>query len=205
MKRILLATSLLCSFSTYATAGNLVEPIVAPIAQVIVQSGADWNGFYAGVVGASESGDYSYSSAPAVTFGVEGIHYGGFAGYNLHRGNMVFGVELGFTNGTVAVPGFPNFNFENFIDLNARVGYAAGKVLIYAAAGGSVSTFRNGGATTFASTGYNIGVGIDFKVTDSVFVGAEFSQRTMLTPLLPGPFTADSVSQVIKLRAGIQF
>ncbi|MCP5088786.1 MAG: hypothetical protein GY952_18505, partial [Rhodobacteraceae bacterium] len=56
-------------------------------------------------------------------------------------------------------------------------------------------------------SGYNFGVGVDFKVTDNFFLGAEFQMREMggsFEAFSPG-WTFESHTQSVQLRAGFSF
>ncbi len=141
--------------------------------------------------------------AYAFTDTLAGTLYGAFAGFNVQRGNIVFGGEIAYSPGEINFAGFPTV-VNNFLDLKGRIGYAAGSALIYATAGCSSALIN--GTSQYDMTGINYGFGVDFKVTDSFFVGAEYLIRKTEGTLVPTfPCTFTSEIQSIGLRAGISF
>lgn len=133
--------------------------------------------------------------------------YGAFAGYNFQRGKVVFGGEVSYTMGTAALETFPTYEYTGIIDVNGRVGFAAGRALIYVTAGGSFGGWVNDTQGTFASTGFNYGGGVDFMLTERIFLGVEYLVREMsgsFEPTFPGQSFSNS-NESIRVRAGLNF
>ena len=118
------------------------------------------------------------------------------AGYDWQSGSFVFGVvgEYGVAGVTDAVTGFSttpaSYTFEREINsmgaVRARVGYAMGSYLPYVTAGYAMAqvenTYRTSNlANAFSPTrsttdadGFQVGGGIEKRLTDSVSVGLEY-------------------------------
>lgn len=211
MKSIFLSTILASGIATAAFAGNLdtPAPVVVDVAPVAA-SVTDWSGFYLGAAVSAETGDFQYEEFDApvgLLLNTSGTMYGAFAGYNFQRGNIVFGAEVSYSAGSIAIEGFPAFEFTNLIDLNGRVGFAAGRALIYATAGATLGDWVEGIQGTYAVSGYNYGAGVDFMLTDRIFLGVEYLVRDLsgsYEPLAPDE-SFSSENQSIRVRAGITF
>ena len=200
MKKLLVATALASGFASTALAGAVeyvapVEPIVVAAAPVIT----DWSGPYVGALigfgtGTADEIWDDGEETSTYTYDLEGMGYGAFAGYNFQSGSIVYGIEAAFQMSDVGFLVEDMFaigddlvvdyqgGFTNFIDLKARVGFAAGDVLIYGFVGGSMGTYSTeyvglGDVWNVSATGYNYGAGISLFVTDSIFVGAEYIVR----------------------------
>lgn len=118
---------------------------------------------------------------PYIGYDIEGTSYGGFAGYNIQRSNIVFGGEVGVSTGDVQIAGsiFPEYTYDFNIDLKARAGYAVGRALIFGEVGYGMAHW--GGANTEDNnlTGISYGIGVDYAITDRVFVGIEYIARNL--------------------------
>ncbi|MBB5721652.1 opacity protein-like surface antigen [Loktanella ponticola] len=155
---------------TFATAGGLAEAVVAPapapvaVAPVIIASGKDWTGAYAGL-----SLGYGDVDADGVDGDFEGTTFGGHVGYNYDLGNVVLGAEFeaigtdDFTNDETGL------ELDQVLRAKVRAGYDAGNFLPYVAAGVAQATVDGD-----EDEGYFYGVGVDYAVSDSFTVGAEY-------------------------------
>jgi|LGOV01.1.fsa_nt_gb outer membrane immunogenic protein len=171
----------------------------------------DWSGAYVGVSTSSETGtfDYLYSGVldPGDSFAMDGSMFGGFAGYNIQSGNLIYGGEVAYSAGTVAIVGDPTSEYQSLIDMNGRFGYSAGAALVYATAGISLGDWMNGADGPYAATGFNYGTGVDFNVTDQFFVGVKYLVRDM-NGSMEADFansTFESVNESIQVRVGMNF
>ena len=199
-----------------AGAGNLetpsptIQPTLTPIAK---QSGKSWDGFYAGGLVAFESGEHNYFADGTFTNGpwaLEGTTFGAFVGYNYQSGSMVYGAEAAYALGDVNsnVPATFGANYSSFLDVKARAGYTVGDALLYGVVGGSLGSWedRTGPPDTASATGLNYGLGVDYQISDTLFVGAEYLVRD-----LSGDFDndstvgMDSLTQSAQIRVGLQF
>lgn len=148
----------------------------------------DWSGAYVG--GAistitSGEGTYVYSGEDGDAYDLEGEGFGLFGGYNWQRGRLVYGAELGFTKTEGTMPDSATGTFlESTLDLKARLGGAFGDALVYGFAGYSTADWTNEPAnalTNPAMQGYNVGVGVDYSLSNDWAVGAEFIHRQLET------------------------
>lgn len=125
--------------ATAASAADIqvIVPAAPPVVVVPVAPSFDWAGLYVG----------AYVAGP-----FEGIEFGGQAGFNIVRGNFLFGVA-----GQVGAIGFQAITVGG----TARAGLLLGetdRILVYAAAG---AKFIPAGPVTFftAVGGVEVGIG----------------------------------------------
>lgn len=153
-------------------------------------AGSDWRGMYVGAAVSNNSGNMDYvsdadsNSDPSGAFlMVDSSMSGGFIGYNIQNGSVVYGAEMAYFSGDFALVDLPGEKIENILDVKARIGYASGSMLIYSFAGissglyGEYEYYYNDYFIDF--TGSNYSVGIDYKVTDSMFAGVEYIARNV--------------------------
>lgn len=197
-------------------AGGLNQPVEAPVVAPVIAVTppapvvADWSGFYAGLSYGAATGEANiYESGELVggPLDIDGNLPALFGGYNLQRGNLVFGGELaiGLDGAGGESPGGEH-GFDNVIDAKARVGYAFGNLLAYGALGYSVADFDDNGEA-FDASGLGYGAGVQYQFGGRYFAGLEYYARD-----LGGDWAeSDSVSldetnlDTISLRVGMQF
>jgi len=211
MKSIALSIAAVSMLATTAFAGGVETPaLTATVIAPPAASSTDWSGLYLGAFASTETGffDYQFNGvSDGSPFDLIGNMMGGFAGYNIQRGNLVFGGEVNYSAGTVALDTVPTFEYPSLIDVNARIGYSAGRALVYATVGGSFGDWNNGPVNVFSASGFNYGIGMDYMVTEKIFVGAAYINREMsgsFEPTFPG-FNFENDNQSLRVRAGIQF
>jgi outer membrane immunogenic protein len=131
--------------------------------------------------------------------------YGVFGGFNVQNGNFVFGGEgryLVFDGVDIGGAGAPRGEVENTFDLRARAGLAAGDALFYGALGYSwvgVDIFGDSGTLD----GLNFGLGAEYNVTDSIFVGVDFTRRDVSGEV--GGLDVEGDVDTATLRVGFRF
>ena len=222
-------------------------PVVVAPAPAGTDWGGFYIGGLAGMASGTQLDEFDFSSGSSFDWenDIDGTMYGAFAGVNFQSGSIVYGVEAAYSMGSV---GFydddPSFSgsveraiddagdfsssevdefggeFNSFIDLKARVGFAAGKALIYGFAGWSFGEYEysgvfDGSSETFAIStgGMNYGAGIDMLVTDNFFMGLEVIFREQAANVgagsIPagGEYTWDmsATIQEVELRGGWKF
>lgn len=224
MKRIAIV-SLLASvtiFAQTATAGELSLLSVSPTPiepPMVVASGANWQGFYAGgqfALGQGELESY-INGVQATDLFTEGSLYGGFMGYNFQTGNLVFGAEASYMLGELADPSANphELTTEGFLDLKARAGYATGSFLLFGFAGYSTATIPEIPGTqqipsipSLPLSGLNYGVGVDYQINDRIFVGVDYTMRNLAGDLdqtsWPG-WTIEGPISTLGFRLGANF
>ena len=172
---------LVCANS--ASAGNYEPPIiniVAPSPPTIAP--VSWAGPYVGgLVSFNGSGEYTLLDVgePVSVFRFDGnTSFGGFAGYNVQKGAFVYGGEVAANSGGLGDAGAGE-SFGPIFDVKARAGFALGNALIFGVAGGSFANFNVPPTETFATSGFTFGAGIDFKINQHMFIGAEYLVRDL--------------------------
>ena len=156
-----------------ASAGGLAEPVATPapvvapvaVAPAPVMTGGDWTGFYAG----GQLG-YGRVTSDALSDTAEGATYGVHAGYDYDFGSLVVGGEVDYDWADIEDEG-TGIALDNVARLKLRVGYDAGNFLPYLT--GGIAQATTGGALDETDTGAFAGLGVAYKVTDSIRVGGE--------------------------------
>jgi len=210
---------LLAVASIPAHAADVVyEEPPAPAAPMIQPPLNTWAGPYAGIsVGYGFAGRSNATSFTAPRRGVsidtDGIIIGGFAGYNMQVGGLVYGGELdvnynsvgGHEAGTGVHTGVDG-------SLRARFGYAVtDSVLVYATGGGAIERKKVTdpiGSDVDALLGYTVGAGVDAMVTENMFGRVEYrwtdyGSKTMNTG--SGAQRIDSQNHRVSLGLGVKF
>lgn len=156
------------------SAGGLAEPIETPapapvVAPAPMMSGSDWTGFYAG----GQVG-YGKLDSAGLPEDPDGLTYGAHAGYLFDMGSWVLGGELDI-DGTDIEDTTAGVAVDAITRAKLRVGYDAGNWLPYVTAG--VAQARVSGGLDATDTGGFAGLGAEYRVSDSVRVGAEVLQH----------------------------
>ncbi|MCA8879052.1 MAG: porin family protein [Rhodobacteraceae bacterium] len=140
-------------------AGSLAEPAPTPvIAPVIVEVAPLWAGGYVGAQAGYGWGSQGQSFDGNTWLG--GLN----AGFQGQTGAWVYGAEAEYD--------WAGDDINGLGLLKLRGGYATGNALVYAVAGGAYGDMdiRGKGYTDW---GWLVGLGVDYMVTDNVFVGGE--------------------------------
>jgi outer membrane immunogenic protein len=213
------AAGLLAVAAIPANAADVVyEEPPAPVAPMEQPPINTWAGPYAGIsIGYGFGGRTNANSftTPRRAIGIEtdGLIVGGFAGYNLQNGGLVYGFEGdvnyngigGHEAGTGTHTGVDG-------SLRARFGYAVtDSVLLYATGGGALERKKISdpiGSDTAALFGYTVGAGIDAMVTQNVFGRLEYrwtdyGSKTMNTG--SGAQRVDSQNHRVTVGMGVKF
>ncbi|MDH0126695.1 porin family protein [Brucella intermedia GD04153] len=192
----------------------------------------DWSGIYGGVSVGARWSDMDYNAPYRLyedtwsTSGT-GISGGGFVGYNFTYNNLVFGPEISamFSNAdgdslpeiSGSYRGEETLRTKGNLAANFRAGYAIGRVLPFVTVGFAKSWydqrfFSTNGTTTytwtdhFNRTGWNIGAGTDWAVTNHIFARAEYRYFDMGEPDIAGSNWSRKFKQhVATLGIGYKF
>lgn len=205
MKTLSLAAVILAGLAAPSLAGGptVVDadpvPAVAP-APVAAQ---DWSGPYVGLSYGWADAQNTYNTTGTFEFD-EGSYTGIYAGYLMQRGNLVYGGELAFGKiGDVIDPSFPLSQYDRVIDLKARLGFAANRVLFYGVLGYSDAPFDDSG-TSYDTKGLVTGLGADFAVSQRLTMGLEYLHRDLSGDNGLGT-TLDSSLDTLSFRVGLSF
>ena len=152
--KTLVAASAAALISAPAFAGSYTAPAPEPIAPAPapVMMSSDWTGAYAGA-------SLGWGDLEVNGFDKDGGAYGFHAGYDYDFGTFVLGGEAGSTTRDIWHNGAADST-----RLKTRFGYDAGPGLIYGILGGTMIDKQ---------WGYNVGVGGEYMISDTVSVGAE--------------------------------
>ncbi len=164
-----------------AAAAATTGAVSAQAADLTYEQAADWTGFYVGAsVGYGFSADNIFLDGD--DYGLDGGVAGVFGGFNYDLGQIVLGVEAAFhgaaiSNNTSTSGNGYDYTVNSITDVKARVGLDLGDFLVYGVGGGSVSTYKTLYYESYSEYGINVGLGIDYKMTDNIVVGVEYLHR----------------------------
>jgi outer membrane immunogenic protein len=175
-RNILLSVSLLTLAPFAATAGNLIQPVIAPAPAPVMaapapQSG-NWDGFYlGGQVGTGKATDDTGDDLSG-DFNTYGIH----AGYMYDMGTFVLGGELAYS--VLDADGDDVGVDVSLANLKFRAGYDAGNFLPYVTAGVAGLYVEDDLGDSGSDTGVVYGLGVAYAVTDNFILGGEYVRNT---------------------------
>lgn len=217
MKKLLLALSLSLLASS-AFAADAIIPEAAPV--------FSWTGGYIGLQAgyAWGNGNIDQISGPGfVDTDPNGFLGGVYAGYNYQMSNnIVIGAELDVVYANVdgsgpifLAPGVPS-GFDATEELNwsgaarLRLGYAVDRFLPYIAGGvafGDVDNSSSAGGPSFGDTftGWTIGVGLDYAMTDNLLLRGEYRYTDFGSESFGGLIDADVDLKTNEVRLGIAY
>jgi opacity protein-like surface antigen len=161
-----LATGLAATLAAPAVAGSLDQPVAEPViapAPVVRPAGGDWTGGYGGA--ALAFGDASAGAADG-----DGELYGLRAGYDHDFGSFVLGGGLDYDFASVNFAG--GSSLDTVMRARVRAGVDLGQTLLYATGGVARADATIGGLSQ-SDTGMFGGIGADYRLSDSMTVGAE--------------------------------
>jgi outer membrane immunogenic protein len=202
MFRVSTSVAILLASTSAAFAGPADVPPPPP--PVIVPIEEPFEGFYIGLEYGHGSGtaDQDVIGANFTEFDYDGDAYGIFAGYNIQNGALVYGGEVRYLELTFE-DSMSGASVDNVLDLRARVGFAPSEqVLLYAAAGYSMADASLFGSS-FDMTGFNYGAGLEYNISDSFFVGADYTGRELEGT--NGGATFEGSVNTATLRVGFRF
>ena len=181
-RRILPAALFAALLSAPAFAGGMAEPApMPPVSLPPAAPASDWTGLYGGVqleyFGNGEDRGFGFDAD------FDGTLAGIFAGYRYDFGSIVAGFEIDYLLGSgeqTPITG-PAVGQVNDVDYTLRrvgveLGYDAGPALIYAGIGHAHLGF-DFVLGDFEDPGHYFGLGMDYRVTDSITVGAEINRN----------------------------
>lgn len=170
---------------------------------------ADFSGSYAGLSLGTLTRGEAKGEIDGETFVNEidgGAILGGFAGYQIQNGDVVFGGELALTSAKdfelITAEDGPQDRDFLLLDVKARAGYDLGRALIYGTVG--LSTIKGAGDFDGDDTaeGFNFGFGADYPINNQFVVGAEYLARRVVTE---DDVDIDFDVDTFTLRASFQF
>jgi len=177
--------------------------VSCPVHLAEAQDASAWSGFNIGLQASRAQGTQDYGAG--FVYDNEGNGFGVFGGYLLSSGPFAYGVEVAYTKTdyyqTDVNGPYRDYTFNHTIDLKLRGGYAVERALIYASVGYNWAEWEEGAPSdTYRAKGPVFGLGLDYLVTDSVFLGAEALRRRLDTDY---PHDVDVTT--FSLRLGTRF
>lgn len=147
------------------------EPVIIPAAEPYVAPGIDWSGAYVG-------GQIGYADTDGSDTSLDGHgELGGIhAGYRWDMGTFVAGAELDHDFANVDLGPASTDSLDNISRLKLTAGTELGSALLYGAVGGAHADATVGGAD-LSDTGYFLGAGVTYAVSDRWTVGGELLQH----------------------------
>jgi outer membrane immunogenic protein len=193
MKKLLLASVILCAMSGHALAADVA--VEAPPV-IVAPPGFNWTGGYiGGQVGYLwGDSDFDGDDGSSAGFEPEGWLGGVYVGYNYQfTNNVVLGIDADFAwtgaddDVTAFALGVPVGTLQGDLDwegaVRARLGYAVDRFLPYVAGGVAFGkldaeafdlTGASLGSDDDTSTGWTIGAGLEYSFTDNIIGRAEY-------------------------------
>lgn len=196
LKQYLLASAV-CMLPVAASAADL--PMKAPPMRVVQPIPFSWTGFYiggsAGFISQKTTetdidGAFALPGDTTAVAGIGGI-FGVNAGYNYQMGQWVFGIEADYSGTTLNDTGISlggglitvTSKLKSLGTVRGRIGYAFDRALLYATGGFAYGDVRNalnfapdpieGGSTSSWQTGWTVGGGLEYAITNNWTVRAE--------------------------------
>lgn len=193
-RTLLLAATALFAISSHAWAADAIVDAPAPVGD-----GATWTGLYFGGFAGGSFGDTDFQAGPSggpsfidLSVTSSGFTGGAQIGYDWQIDNFVIGAvaDIAYTDYkadvSASVPGFggeAESKLQYLGTVRGRLGYAWDRALIYGhggfAYGKSEQSISLNGTEIFSGsqnrTGWTVGAGIEYKLTDHVSFGTEYA------------------------------
>jgi outer membrane immunogenic protein len=210
MKTLILASTAMI-LAAPAFAADLAPRAVEPAAPAYIAPAAfSWTGFYVGAnAGYGFSGKFEGTPAD----GGDGFTVGGQAGYNYQFNPIVVGIEgeIDYADIKDRFDGFKgDLNWRGSV--TPRLGFAIDRFMPYIKGGfafGDVEFSDPAGNDDQVLTGWTVGGGAEYAVTDNVTVRAEYNYTDLgkdsyTTPVV-GTFKAGYKGSDVKLGVNYKF
>ncbi|CAM3427927.1 outer membrane protein [Paracoccus nototheniae] len=182
-------------FAVTAHAGGYVAPVVetapAPVVTPVMAPASDWTGFYAGLQYGQGDADASFGPLSGSSdFDAYGVH----GGYQRDLGRFVLGGELDYNRIDLDAAD----DNADLVRLRGRAGYDLGRFLPYVTLG--AAHVDGAGLSETAAT---FGLGADFKVTERVTIGAEYTRQDFSD--VADTDNLDLDTDMVQMRASFRF
>lgn len=205
MSRIALSVTTLLLSASAAVAGPIAVPPAPPPVVIAPERCAQaFDCFYLGLEAGVGHGSGTESTTQTIfsqDLDYDGEVYGIFGGYNFQNDNLVYGGEVRYLHLNLN-DDVTGFEVNSVLDLRARIGFVASeRLMVYGAAGYSMADAT--AASDFDMTGFNIGAGVEFNVSESLFLGVDLTGRDLEGSL--GIFDYEGTVNTATLRVGFRF
>ncbi len=209
LHRVILTAASVVALATAANAADMYRPSAGGYKDV-PYVGVNWSGLYVGV-----NGGYGANAASVLPGGLDpaGGFGGGQIGYNVQRGNIVFGLEADIQGADISdTVGRETSKMDWFGTVRGRVGYTVGQALIYGTGGfayGNVTYSNPNVSLEETQTGWVAGGGVEYKINPSWSAKAEYQYLDLDASKAsgPGPLgdTGLDRTQVNTVRVGLNY
>lgn len=173
----------------------------------------EWSGLYAGAsAGYAWQKGRLYSAGTSTSVDFDGARLSVFGGYNFELApSFIMGIEgeIGhdWSDYTTAAGGG---ELGTFGSVRARLGFAANRALFYVAGGYAFAEGKEtvGGVTASATPdGWTLGAGVDFAMTEKMFLRAEYRHNDLKTGLnaFGSSWTNTLKQDVVNIGLGVKF
>lgn len=164
LHRVILTAASVVALTVAASAADMYRPAPAMGGyKDIPYVGINWSGFYAGINGGSAAWDQNWDYHAGF--------FGGQIGYNVQRGNLVFGIETDLQGPTDS-----DYDGFYFGTVRGRVGYALNRALVYGTGGYAYAGADCSGCSV---DGWAAGGGLEYKFTPSWSIKGEYQHITL--------------------------
>lgn len=147
------------------------EPTVTPVIAPVAAPGMDWSGAYAGV-------QLGYADVDSNGGGLDGdgMIGGIHGGYLWDFGNVVAGAEVDYDSANVDLGTAAGDSLDDVARLKLILGTEFGRSLVYGTVGAAHASATVGGED-LSDSGWFLGAGMDYAVSDRWSVGGEVLQH----------------------------
>ena len=208
--RVILTAASVFALTAAANAADMYRPSAGGYKDA-PYVGVNWSGLYVGV-----NGGYGANAASVLPAGLDpaGGFGGGQIGYNVQRGNIVFGLEADIEGADITdSKSYDGVSRKSTLDwfgtVRGRAGYTVGQALVYGTGGFAYGNVTNTGWPSETQTGWVAGGGVEYKINPSWSAKAEYqyldldaSSTTGAGPL--GNGNGDR-TQVNTVRVGLNY
>ena len=139
---------------------------------------SDWSGWYGGLIGSTAFGTTDWSADGEYHLNDEAYLGGVVCGYNWQTDYLVYGLEFSSQWGQLEEEDWPDYEFKDLFDIKGRMGRACGDWMPYVSLGYTWSHYEED-YLGLTMDGYNVGVGVDHKLTEQLVIGLEYSLRSL--------------------------
>lgn len=151
--------------------GPVTEPEIIAAAPMVMAPSMDWTGAYVGA-------QLGYADVDSNGGGLDGNGelYGLHAGYRWDFGGYVAGAEIDWDKANIDLGAVAGDTLDDVARLKFMAGADLGRSLVYGTLGAARASATVGGVD-LSDTGYFVGAGMDFAVSNNWTVGGELMQH----------------------------
>ena len=210
LHRVILTAASVFALTAAANAADMYRPAAGGYKDA-PYVGVNWSGLYVGV-----NGGYGANAASVLPGGLDpaGGFGGGQIGYNVQRGNIVFGLEADIEGADISdTAGRVTSKMDWFGTVRGRAGYTVGQALVYGTGGfayGNVKYSTVNGSNEETQTGWVAGGGVEYKINPSWSAKAEYQYLDLDASSATGPGSLGNNpnvdrTQVNTVRVGLNY